>query len=135
MKKAILAFTIILLGVSAFSQKTSPTKKIPTSIIDIEVPNFADPAIKRFYEAYTVVIKNSVIAVRNKDEVALRKLYKEPKQLEKYRQEMYKLKPGPEDAKKKRAWNMQAMPYIQEIGQSELIKKLEQEEKQKNKER
>ena len=133
MKKIILACTVILLGVSALSQKTSTTKPISTGTINIEVPNFADPAIKRFYEAYTSHLKKSVIAARNNDEAAFSKLYKEPKELEEYRQQMYKSKPSLEDVKKKQAWNIQALPYIQEIGQCELNKKLEQEEKGRNK--
>jgi len=35
--------------------------------------------------------------------------------------------------RKKQAWNKQAMPYIMEMQQSPLVKKLEKEEEQKNK--
>ncbi len=129
MKKIILAFTLILLGVSAFPQKTPTTKPGSTGTVIINVPNFADPATKQFYEAYTSHIKKAVTAVGNKDEAAFIKLAEEGKTLEKkFQYYMSEKKSTTEDIKKKHAWNKQAMPYIQEIIQSDLNKKLEHKE-------
>ncbi len=127
MKKIILAFTLILLGVSAFPQKAPTTGS--TGTVTINVPNFADPATQQFYEAYTSHIKKAVAAVRNKDEAAFIKLAEEGKTLEKkFQYYMSEKKSTTEDIKKKHAWNKQAMPYIQEIIQSDLNKKLEHKE-------
>jgi hypothetical protein len=135
MKKLIGSISIVVilslyLNI-AFTQNTTPKKSISQNEVNIDVPNFADPAIKRFYEAHTFYLKKAVSAVRSNDEAAIRKLNKEPREIEELRQQTYKTKPTPDDVKKKQAWNKQAMPYIMEMQQSHLIKKLEKEEEEK----
>jgi len=46
---------------------------------------------------------------------------------------MNKKKPIPEDIKKKRAYMNQIIPYMQEVQNSEIVKRLEREEELKNK--
>ncbi len=126
MKTIILTIALCVIVISGFTQNgTSKTTSSP-SAITINVPNFADPATKQFYEAYTSHIKKAVTAIRNKDEAAFMKLTEEGKTLEKkFEYYMSEKKSTPEDITKKHTWNKQAMPYIQEIIQSDFNKKLE----------
>jgi len=95
MKIIILVSTIFFTSVPAYSQKTTTTKPISTGTIIINVPNFADPAIKRFYDGYTVYLKKAVMAVRSKDEAACRKFFKEPIEIEDLRQQNIQIKAHP----------------------------------------
>jgi seryl-tRNA synthetase len=93
------------------------------------VPYFADPLTKQFYTEYTAHIEKAVLAIRNKDEATFMKLRGEGKKLEKkFQYFMSERKSTSEDIKKKQAWNKKAMPYIQEIIQSDYNQKLEKEE-------
>jgi len=83
MKKIILIFILISPCAFAFAQKTPTTKSGSSGTINIDVPNFANPATKQFYDAYTSHIKKAVLAVRNKDEAGFMKLAAEGKTLEK----------------------------------------------------
>jgi len=98
--------------------------------IKIQVPDFDDPALQQFYEELTNNIKKTVKAIRNKDEAALRNLYKESEKMrEKENQIMANAKHSPEDIKKKREWNRQVMPYYQEMHESDFFNKLEQKQR------
>ena len=120
----IIIFTILFSAWinAAFTQNTAPKKPSSQNTININLPNFADPATKQFYEAYTYYIKKAVIAIRNKDEAAWKNLLKEEKQVDEKREQMMKTKPTPDDIKKKHEWNKQALPYMQDINQSEFNK-------------
>lgn len=128
MKKIFFAFALTLSISAGITQNTATKKPGSQTAISIEVPNFANSATKQFYDAYTSYIKKAVIAVRNKDEATFMKLVLEGKALEqKFEYYMSEKKSTPEDIRKKQAWNKQAMPYIQEIIQSDYNKKLEKE--------
>ena len=86
---------------ASFTQKTVPKKTSPQSAVNIQVSNFADPATKQFYEAYTYNIKKALTAIRNKDEAAWKNLLKEEKQLDAKREQMMKTKSTANDSKKK----------------------------------
>lgn len=129
MKKIFLSLLITFFAGSCFAQTTPAQGKILKSNVNIVVPNFADPLTKQFYAEYTTHIKKAVLAIRNKDEATFMKLTAEGKKLEKkFQYYMSEKKSTAEDIKKKQAWNKQAMPYIQEIIQSDYNRKLEKEE-------
>ena len=130
MKFILLAILFSSLMNTALTQNIVPKKTSSSGIINIDVPNFANPALKQFYEELTYNIKKTVTAIRNKDEAALRNLYKESEKMrEKENQIMANAKHSPEDIKKKREWNRQVMPYYQEMHESDFFNKLEQKQR------
>jgi hypothetical protein len=128
MKTIILTITLCVFVISGFTQNATSKTPRSSGAITINVPNFDNPATTKFYDAYTTHIKNAITAIRNKDEAAWKNLTKEEKNLAEKEKQMLKTKPTPEDIKRKRAWNIQAMPYIQEIDQSDFNKKLEKQQ-------
>lgn len=129
MKIIFLSLLITFFAGACLAQNSAAKGQISKSAVKIVVPNFADPLTKQFYEEYTAHIAKAVTAIRNKDEATFMKLTLEGKKLEKkFQYYMSEKKSTPEDIKKKQAWNKQAMPYIQEIIESDFNKKLETEE-------
>jgi len=92
------------------------------ALLIIDVPKFDNPAATQFYEAYTAYVKKAVTAIRNKDEAAWKSLVKDEKDLNEKEKQMLKTKLTPGDLKRKQALLMRAMPYLQEIDQSDLIR-------------
>ncbi len=50
------------------NQSQSNKEVVAGNNIEIEAPDFADPAIKQYYSSYTAYLKKVVTTIRNKDE-------------------------------------------------------------------
>jgi Na+/phosphate symporter len=124
MKTIIFAFTLSLFVSLAFAQTPASKKSVSSGIVNIDVPKFDNPAATEFYEAYTAHIKKAVTAIRNKDEAGWKNLVKDEKDLNEKEKQALKTKLTPADMKRKQAYLMQAMPYLQEIDQSAFNRKL-----------
>lgn len=102
--------------------------------IDLQVPDFTDPEVKKYYESYTAYIKEVVLLIRNKDEAATLKLLNDKgKQFGYNIKWEEKARSTPEEEQKFSAWLMQSMPYQKEIIQSEYFKKFNEEHYKKTK--
>ncbi len=76
MKKLILTSAFYLLLVSALTQDTATKKSTSQNPISLQVPDFADPEIKKFYAAYSNHLAKCVEAIREKNEAKVTALLK-----------------------------------------------------------
>ncbi len=116
MKSPFLTMTLFLLALTAFTQKT----------ITIKVPDFADPQVKIFYNAYAGHLIKCVEAIRQKDEAKATALFKNPgaqlvKQEKKLAKELVK---NPVEKQKYLQFAEQAYPYLKEVKESAFYKKV-----------
>lgn len=116
MKSPFLALTLFLLTVTAFTQKT----------ITIKVPDFADPQVKTFYNAYASHLVKCVEAIRQNDDAKATALFKKPgaqlvEQEKKLAKELVK---NPAEKQKYVQFAEQAYPYLKEVKESAIYKKV-----------
>lgn len=138
----ILLFTILFFsGCNESKQKNTEAKENPpqsdlgvdkqasaNNNIDLQAPDFADPAIKQYYASYTTYLKKVVTAMRNKDEGGTMKIFREEgKQFNNSNEMEQKARATPEEEQKFTTWLMQSYPYQKEIIQSNYYKKYTEE--------
>lgn len=106
------------------NQSENDKKASADNSIEIETPDFIDPAIKQYYSSYTAYLKKVVTAIRNKDDDATMKLFNEEgKQFDNKNEMEEKARSTPEKEQKFTTWLMQSYPYQKEIIESGVYKK------------
>ncbi len=129
----IILFTILFAGCNGQTktkEKNQPQSNKQASAnnsIDLQAPDFADPAVKKYYENYTAYTKKAVTAIRNKDEAGAMKLFTEGNIMGNDSKWEEKARSTPEEEQKFTTWLMQFLPYSKEIVQSEYYKKFSEE--------
>ena len=125
MKTFILTLTLSLFITSAFNQTGTKDKNL-ANIVSINVPDFADPGVKAFYEAYSEHLIKCVQAIREKDESKVTALFKDPGEKLVNREKILvkELVKDPVEKQKYLAFAQQAYPYVKEVQQSIYYKKM-----------
>ena len=124
MKNSILitvVFAVFML--SANNLKAQKTNKPGSSIINIKVPDFADPAVNKYYHEYAANTIEYVKAIRQKNDAKINTAM--DKDIQFYIQsdqisEKAQLKPA--ELQKAMDLTKQLQPYIEEIMNSEYYK-------------
>ena len=121
MKKIILAFTLSLLVSSAFTQNSASK-----SVINIKVPDFAQPHIKKFYTEYSNHLIKCIKAIREKNEARATALFKNPGEQLVARSKILEKEVvmNPEERQKWMEWGAQVYPYVKELERSSYYQKL-----------
>lgn len=101
--------------------------------INLQAPDFADPALTQHYKNYTEYIKKLVTAIRNKDEAGTMKLFTEEGKQFDNRNEIDQ-KAQSAEKEKFTTWLLQSAPYQREIVESPYYKKFMEEHYKKVKE-
>ena len=112
------------------AQSDLKTDKQPSANnnIDLQAPDFADPAFKKYYSDYTAYIKRVVTTIRNKDEAGTMKIFREEgNQFDNSSTMEAKVRSTPEEEQKFTTWFMQSIPLSQEIVRSNYYKKFNEE--------
>ena len=78
MKTIFLTLALCLFMTSAFAQNTAAKQTSLQSAGVIKVPDFADPGVKSFYQAYADHLIKCVQAIREKNEAKATALFKNP---------------------------------------------------------
>ena len=103
--------------------------------IELQAPDFADPASNKYYSDYTSYLKRVVTAIRSQDEEATMKLFREEgKQFDNINEMEEHARSTPEEEQKFTTWLMQSMPLQKEVVQSLYYKKFNEEYYKKVKE-
>ena len=68
----------MLTQASYVTQNTVTKKSTSQNLISLQVPDFADPEIKKFYAAYSNPLAKCVEAIREKNETKVTALFKNP---------------------------------------------------------
>ena len=112
--------------------KTDKTASSDNSI-NLQAPDFTDPALKQHYKTYTEYIKKLVTAIRNKDEAGTMKLFTEEGKQFDNRNEIDQ-KAQSAEKEKFTDWLLQSASYQREIVESPYYKKFTEEYYKKVKE-
>ena len=121
MKKFILVFAACLFMQDAFTQ--NPTSK---EITEIKVPDFAGEGVKSFYQSYADHLLKCVKAIREKNEVKTKALFKDPGEKLVAREKILsqEVVKSPVEKQKYMEFATQVYPYLKEVQQSEYYKKI-----------
>jgi hypothetical protein len=113
MKPFLLLLTWLLLGTAAFTQDTELKK--PTHAI--KVPDFSAAGVKQFYTRYSEHLLKCIEAIRQKDDVKVAALFKDPgeKLVKEEKQLVAKLFKDPVEKQKYIQFAEQASPYVKEV--------------------
>ena len=124
MKTFILTLTLCFFITSAFNQ-TKTKDNIPDAI-SINVPDFADPEVKAFYQAYSDHLIKCIQAIHEKNESKVTALFKDPGEKLVNREKILvkELFKDPVEKQKYLAFAEQAYPYVKEVQQSTYYKKM-----------
>ncbi len=122
----MLTLTLCLFFTSAFSQNTETKKALSQSPITINVPDFSDPGVKKFYTAYSSHLIKCIEAIRQKNEAKVTALFKNPgEQLVSDEKILApKVVKNPVEKQKYMQFAAQAYPYIKEVEQSIYYQKM-----------
>ena len=114
MKTLIVSLALCLINTFAVAQP------------GIDVPNFADPAVKTFYETYSAHLLKCVKAIREKKESEAVALFKDPgEQLVAKEKVIAKsLVKNPVEKQKYIQYARQAYPYLKEVEGSVYYQKI-----------
>ncbi len=129
----IILFTICFAGCNAQTktkeknQPQSDKTTSTTSNIDLQAPDLADPALKKYFQSYTAYLKNVLTGIRNKDEAGTMKLLGGKEFKNKNEMEQKATSSTLEEKQKFNTWLMQSAPYQMEIVQSAYYKKYNEE--------
>ena len=126
MKTIILTGTLCLFITCAFAQNTASDKTSSKSAISIKVPDFADPEIKTFYQAYSDHLIKCILAIREKNEAKVAALFKNPGEQLVSREKILAKEVVKNDAEKQKymLWAAQVYPYIKELERSVYYQKM-----------
>jgi hypothetical protein len=121
MKLTILAFSLCLFTSNAFTQNQT-SKKIPV----IKVPDFAGAGVKSFYQSYADHLIKCIIAIREKNEVKAKALFKDPGEQLVAREKTLSKEVIKNAVEKEKYMQFAAevYPYVKEVQQSEYYKKM-----------
>ena len=124
MKTFILTLTLCFFITSAFNQ-TKTKDNIPGAI-SINVPDFADPEVKAFYQAYSDHLIKCIQAIHEKNESKVTSLFKDPGERLVNREKILvkELFKDPVEKQKYLAFAEQAYPYVKEVQESAYYKKM-----------
>jgi len=149
MKKIFLAFLFFIHSVFILScnesnpvnleGKQTPvageTKTSAKNIADLQAPDLTDPGLKKYFGAYNEYLKKVVVSIRNKDEAATMKIFREEgKQWDNKNEMEEKARANSTEEQKYTSWLRETIPYQSEIAQSEYYKKYNEEYYKKVKE-
>lgn len=125
MKTFIVTLTLSLLLTSAFSQTKEKNKSLP-AIVSIKVPDFADPEVKAFYQAYSDHLLRCIVAMRAKNESEVIALFKDPGERLVNREKVLskEIFKDPVEKPKYLAFAQQVYPYVKEVKESVYYKKM-----------
>ena len=123
MKTLLLTITLSLFFTVAFTQNTTAKN---ASAISIKVPDFADPEVKIFYNAYATHLIKCVEAIRQKDEAKVTALFKNPGEQLVAREKVLakEVVKNPIEKQKYIEFAGQAYPYIKEVQRSSYYQKI-----------
>lgn len=126
MKKMILSCIISFLFSNAFPQNIESTKTNSQNPINIIVPDFADPEVRKFYYEYSNHLVKCVEAIRQKDEAKVTGLFKNPGEQLVAREKILAVKVVKNAGEKQKYMKFaaQVYPYIKEVEQSAYYQKL-----------
>jgi hypothetical protein len=125
MKTLILTLTLSLFVTFAFTQTPSEGAGSQTAV-GIKVPDFADPEVKSFYQAYADHLIKCIQAIREKDEAKVTALFKDPgEQLVAREKTLNKeLVKNSVENQKYMQFAKEAYPYIKEVERSVYYQKM-----------
>ena len=97
-----------------------------SKVVSINVPDFANPEVKAFYESYSDHLIKCIQAIREKNESKVTALFKDPgeKLVNREKELVKELVKDPVEKQKYVAFAQQAYPYVKEVQQPAYYKKL-----------
>jgi hypothetical protein len=121
MKTTLLALLFCLSLNTIFAQADTTKKNLV-----IRVPDFADPATKKFYRSYADHLIKCVVAIREKNESKVTALFKNPgaELVAKEKKLAVELFKDPVEKPKYLQFAAEAYPYLKEVKESVYYKKL-----------
>ena len=122
MKIFVLSASLCFFLTSALAQGVKKT----TPVIAIDVPDFADVQVKKFYNDYAIHLAKCVEAIRQKDEAKVTSLFKNPGEQLVAREKILakELVKNPVEKQKYMQFAEQAYPYIKEVQRSSYYQKM-----------
>ena len=127
MKTIFLTLALCLFMSSAFAQNTTAKQASLQSAgaITIKVPDFADPGVKSFYQAYADHLTKCVQAIREKNEAKATALFKNPGEQLVAREKILgkELVSNAVEKQKYMEFVAQIYPYIKELEHSAYFQK------------
>ena len=121
MKKALVVFAVCFFMQNAFTQNETSKE-----IVEIKVPNFAGAGVKSFYQSYADHLIKCIQAIREKNEVKTKALFKDPGEKLVAREKIISqgVVKDPVEKEKYIEFAKQVYPYLKEVQQSDYYKKI-----------
>ncbi len=125
MKTLILTLTLSFFNIVAFTQIAS-REASSQSIVSIKVPDFADPEVKTFYQAYADHLIKCIQAIREKNETKVTALFKDPGEQLVAREKTLTQDVVKNSVEKQKYFQFaeQVYPYIKEVERSVYYQKM-----------